>query len=206
LAQFGQQNFGGKSQLSGLAMSRLYISGEGSDPSRLNGKGTVDVPSGKIYSLPLLLDLLKFLGLRLPDRTLFEEAHAEFTLEGQTAKVSRLNLFGNVISLRGQGSMNFANPDAIGLNLDFNVDWARITQVLPQPLKDLEATVSNNLYKVKVRGTSKKPEFSQEPLPTLTGPIKDLLKNGSVSDAPRSPDPATMKPNDSKYRGVAPPR
>jgi hypothetical protein len=206
LAEFGRQNFGDKSQLSGLAMARLYIAGTGSDPSRLTGKGSVDVPNGKIYSLPLLLDLLKFLGLRLPDRTLFEEAHADFTLEGQTAKISRLNLFGNVISLRGQGSMNFANPDAIGLNLDFNVDWARLAQIMPQPMKELGATVSNYLYKVKVRGTSKKPEFSQEPLPALTGPIKELFKSGSGADAPRTPDPAAMKPNDSKYRGAAPPR
>jgi hypothetical protein len=206
LAEFGQQNFGSTSQLSGLAMGRLYLTGEGSEPSRLNGKGSVDVPNGKIYSLPLLLDLLKFLGLRLPDRTLFEEAHADFTLEGQTAKISRLNLFGNVISLRGQGSMNFANPDAIGLNLDFNVDWARVAQVLPPTFKELGATVSNYLYKVKVRGTSKKPEFSQEPLPMLTGPIKDLIKSSSGSDAPRTPNPAAMNPNDSRYRGMAPPR
>jgi hypothetical protein len=102
--------------------------------------------------------------------------------------------------------MNFANPDAIGLNLDFNVDWARLAQIMPQPMKELGATVSNYLYKVKVRGTSKKPEFSQEPLPTLTGPIKDLLKRGSGTDGQRAPDPAAMKPNDSKYRGAAPPR
>ncbi|HEY1860139.1 MAG TPA: hypothetical protein VGG61_07285, partial [Gemmataceae bacterium] len=206
LAEFGRQNLGATSKLSGQAMARLYITGEGSDPGRLNGKGSVDVPNGKIYSLPLLLDLLKFLGLRLPDRTLFEEAHADFTLEGRTAKISRLNLFGNVISLRGQGSMDFANPDAIGLNLDFNVDWARIAQVLPPTFKEVGATVSNYLYKVKVRGTSKKPEFSQEPLPMLTGPIKDLIKGSSGSDAPRTPDPAAMKSSDSQFRGMAPPR
>jgi hypothetical protein len=31
----------------------------------LNGGGTIDVPSGKMYNLPVLLDLLKVLGLTL---------------------------------------------------------------------------------------------------------------------------------------------
>jgi hypothetical protein len=189
--------------MSGLAVARLYLAGEGSDRSRLSGNGSIDVPNGKMYSLPLLLDLLKFLGLRLPDRTLFEEAHAEFKLEGQTAKIKDLKLFGNVISLRGKGSIDFSNPDAFGLNLDFNVDWARIGQVLPQPLKNLESMVSDNLYMVRMRGTTKKPEFSQVPLPTLTGPIKEFLNNNKPgAGGSRAPEPWLVKPGDAKYRGM----
>jgi len=157
-----------------------------------------------MYSLPLLLDLLKFLGLRLPDRTLFEEAHARFELKGQTAEFSKLEMFGNVISLRGKGNMDFSNPDAFGLNLDFNVDWARIGQVLPQPLKNLESTVSDNLYMVRMRGTTKKPEFSQVPFPTLTGPIKEILNNDKPGKGTSRPGPWFAKPDDPKYRGMAP--
>jgi hypothetical protein len=204
LQEFGKQNFGPKSEMSGSAVARLYLAGEGSDPSRLTGNGSIDVPNGKMYSLPLLLDLLKFLGLRLPDRTLFEEAHAEFKLEGQTAKIKDLKLFGNVISLRGKGSIDFTNPDASGLNLDFNVDWARIGQVLPQPLKSFESTLSDNLYMVRMRGTTKKPEFSQVPLPTLTGPIKEFLNNNKPnSGSSRASEPWFTKPGDTKYRGVS---
>jgi hypothetical protein len=205
LLEFGRQNFGEKSEMSGLAVARLYLAGEGSDPSRLKGNGSIDVPNGKMYSLPLLLDLLKFLGLRLPDRTLFEEAHARFELKGQTAEFSKLEMFGNVISLRGKGSMDFSNADAFGLNLDFNVDWARIGQVLPQPLKNLESTVSDNLYMVRMRGTTAKPEFSQVPFPTLTGPIKEILNNNKPgTEKSRMPEPWFARPGDSKYRGMAP--
>ena len=54
------------------------------------------VPSGKLARLPLLLDLLKWLGLRLPDRTAFEQAHADFRIEGPTTHGVRgiVNLFG----------------------------------------------------------------------------------------------------------------
>jgi len=91
------------------------------------------------------------------------------------------------------------------LNLDFNVDWARIGQVLPQPLKNLESTVSDNLYMVRMRGTTAKPEFSQVPFPTLTGPIKEILNNNKPgTEKSRMPEPWFARPGDSKYRGMAP--
>jgi hypothetical protein len=202
LEEFGRQNLGPNSQLSGLAVGQLYLAGEGTDPSRLSGNGTIDVPNGKLYNLPKLVDLLKFLDLRFPDRTLFEEAHVQFAIEGQKANVKKLDLIGNVISLHGKGDVDYTNPDAIGLGIDFNVDWARINQVLPQPLKTVETAVSTNLYKVKVRGTAKKPEFSQEPLPGLAGPLKELLQ-GPKSNPPKpSPDPNVMNPKDATFRGA----
>jgi len=53
----------------------------------------VDVPNGKMYRLPLLLDLLKWLGLRLPDRTAFEQAHVTFAIDGDRAQINQLDLF-----------------------------------------------------------------------------------------------------------------
>ena len=82
LEQFGQRNLGSKAELSGLATAGLHLIGEGNEPGGLKGNGVVDVPNGKMYRLPLLLDLLKWLGLRLPDRTAFEQAHVTFAIDG----------------------------------------------------------------------------------------------------------------------------
>jgi hypothetical protein len=122
LEEFARQNPGLKSELSGEATAQLYLSGRGENPDELKGNGRIDVPKGKIENLPPLVNLLKFLALRLPDRTAFEEAHAEFEIQGQRARVMRLDLFGNAISLRGQGDLRLDGGD---LNLDFNADWAR---------------------------------------------------------------------------------
>ena len=40
--------------------------------------------------LPLLLDVIKAFGLRMPDRTAFEEAHALFAIEGPQVRISKL--------------------------------------------------------------------------------------------------------------------
>src|SRR5206468_1405488 len=60
---------GPNAQQSGLVNAHLYLIGQGSDLRGLRGSGSIDVPSGKMQNLPLLLDLLKFLSFRLPDRT-----------------------------------------------------------------------------------------------------------------------------------------
>ncbi len=66
LGQFGRHNLGAHSQMSGAVMTRLHLTGQGTGIDTLDGHGSIDVPSGRLYNLPLLLDLLKFLGLRGP--------------------------------------------------------------------------------------------------------------------------------------------
>src|SRR5262249_46410679 len=150
LEEFGYHNLGPDSQVQGLASAHLYLAGQGLDCSQLQGSGTVEVPSGKMYNLPVLLDLLKVIGLRVPDRTAFEEAPAALDTKGGGVHATRLELFGNAISLRGQGEMNLDGSD---INLDFNADWGRITQVLPPGINQIPPAISDQLLKVKMRGS-----------------------------------------------------
>src|SRR5207249_1047999 len=91
LEEFGRHNrLGPNTQLSGQATARLYLRGHGTELAGLEGQGSIDVPNGRIYNLPVLLDLLKVLNLRPPDRTAFEEAHASFGIRGQRVHVNRL--------------------------------------------------------------------------------------------------------------------
>jgi hypothetical protein len=173
LEEFGKHNLPGAGQLSGLASARVYLQGEGADLRQLSGKGTIDVPQGQIYQLPLLLDLLKFLGLRMPDGTAFEEAHASFSIRGERVEVRRLDLFGNSISLRGQGELNLDGTD---LNLDFYAVWARIVQILPPLVKEMPPALSKHLLKIKMRGRIGDVKLTKEPVPVLVEPVKELVE------------------------------
>ncbi len=175
LEEFARHNFQGKAEapeMNGLAVARLYLRGEGPELAGLRGSGRLDVPSGKMANLPPVVDLLKFLGLRLPDRTAFEEAHAAFDIDGARAHVRRLELFGNAISLRGQGDVNLDGSD---IALDLNADWARLGQVLPPGLRAIPREISNQLFKVEVRGRLDDLRFNKQPLPLLTDPLRRLL-------------------------------
>lgn len=175
LEDFGRHNFGDKAELSGLANARLYLTGEGDDLNGLKGKGTLDVPRGKMLNLPLLLDLLKFLGLRFPDRTAFEEAHAAFAIDGPRLVIDKLDLFGNAISLRGKGDMRLDGKD---LDLDLNADWGRVNQLLPPGLKKVQAEISDQLLRIKMQGEVGKVKFTNEPMPILVDPVKRVLQAG----------------------------
>lgn len=185
LEEFGKHNLG-NAQLSGQLMARLYLSGRGTDINGLEGRGTIDVPNGQMYNLPLLLDLLKVLGLRPPDRTAFEEAHASFEIAGPRVHVRRLELYGSAISLSGQGEMNLDGSD---LQLDFYAVWGRLVQWLPPVLKEIPPTIGQFLLKVKMRGKVGDVQFTKEPVPVLVEPVEKLLRrlgngNGGAARTP----------------------
>lgn len=188
LEEFGRHNLGPGAELQGLAAARLYLTGQGADIHDLKGSGSIDVPQGKMYNLPLLLDLLKVLGLRLPDRTAFEEAHATFTIEGPVVHISRLDLLGNAISLRGQGRMDLYGND---IDLDFHADWARLNQMLPPVIDKIPTTISNQLLRINMRGRIGDVRCTKEPVPLLMDPIKKVIKGPSKGGRP-PPKPATV--------------
>ncbi len=173
LEEFGRHNMGNGTQLSGLANARLHLNGQGGELDDLAGNGTVEVPNGRLGSLPLLLDLLKFLGLRLPDGTAFEEAYANFSLRGRRVAISRLDLYGNSISLRGSGEMNLDGTD---VNLNFYGVWARVIQYLPPIIKDVPPLISQQLLKIQMRGRMNAVQITAEPVPGLVDPLKGFLE------------------------------
>jgi hypothetical protein len=195
LEQFGRLNLGKDANLSGLATARLHLQGQGSDISELTGRGSIDVPNGRLYNLPPILDLLKFLSIRLPDGTAFEEAQADFTIQGNRVGISRLDLIGNSISLRGQGEMNLDGSD---LNIDFYAVWARVTQMLPPIIKGPLHDMSKYLLKIQMRGRMGDVRFHKEPVPAVVEPLKGLLERmgnmGKGKDAANKELPATSRP------------
>lgn len=173
LEQFGKYNqLGSDAQLQGPARASLYLNGEGADLSGLRGNGSIEVAHGKLYRLPLLLDLLKAFGLRLPDRTAFEQARMLFGIEGPQMRIHRLDLLGNAISLRGQGTLDV---DGSNLNLDFSADWGHLPQVLPPGISDLYQAVSDQVFKIKLRGKITSPRFEKELAPGVVEPIKKVF-------------------------------
>jgi AsmA-like C-terminal region len=171
LEEFGEKN-GVGGRLEGRATAQLYLSGHGTGLDELTGRGGVDVPTGKLYDLPIALELLKAISLRLPDGAAFDEAHAAFKIEGRRLKVERLDLLGSAVSLGGHGGLNL---DGTGVDLDFCAVWARIVQVLPVSWRDVPPWVSQQILKIRMGGSLSDPTFAPEPVPFLTEPVKRLL-------------------------------
>ena len=178
LEEFGRNNhLGADARLEGQASARVYLRGQGTDLDGLDGEGSFDVPSGKMYRLPLLLDLMKFLNLRLPDGTAFDEAHARFTVHGPRVEITRLDLLGSAISFGGKGTVNLESND---INMDLYAVWARAVQISPRIIKEFWPELGKFLLKIKMSGRiGEAPRFEKEPVPVLVEPIKVLLQHMS---------------------------
>jgi hypothetical protein len=181
VAEFGRHNLGPKSQISGAASARIYLKGLGSGLDSLEGSGSIDLPKGHLYNLPLLLDLLKFLGLNWPDRTFFEEFHTAFGIQGSKVTVQRIDLLGNPVSLSGKGEFDLNSKD---VKLDVYPMWGRVKELLPPVVRPVPAVFSKNLLTVEVRGkVSSNPKdlkFHMKPMPVIVDPLL-LLRDRVIS-------------------------
>jgi hypothetical protein len=170
--EFARLNFDQPDDVSGKATVRLYLDGKGSETENLKGKGILEVPNAKLYNLPPFVGLLKFLGLRLPDRTAFDEAYAAFDIGGGRLQFTQLKALGDAFSLEGKGDMKLDGTD---LDMEFNVGWARMAQALPG-FNYFQTALSKQLFKLKVRGEVGKVSYTKEPIPVILDPLKGLLK------------------------------
>jgi hypothetical protein len=171
-------HIGENAHMSGLAKAELYLTGNGYGMDELGGNGNVHVPDGKMYNLPLVLDLLKVItALHVPDGTAFEEAHAEFKIQGKRVQVQRLDLLGSAISLGGKGEVNL---DGSNLTMDFYAVWGHITQILPPGLREIPPWLSKNLMLLHARGKLGGPYVVRpEPLPTVVDPVRQLMEKAA---------------------------
>jgi hypothetical protein len=187
LEDFGRHNLGPGAKFNGLIGGRLHLTGKSSGVESLEGNGSLDMPQGgRLYNLPLVLDLLKFLGLRWPDQTLFEQAHAVYSIHGERVQFNQLDLFGNVISLHGQGDMKLDGSD---VRLDFIPVWGRIEQVLPPIWQNIPSAIGKNLLKIEVRGkVGEKNDlhFHKKPVPALVDPLMEMQERFSGKNGQKS--------------------
>jgi hypothetical protein len=176
---FGQHNLGtgpNKAQLHGPARASLFLTGVGEDLLTLKGEGRVDIPQGKLGQLPILLDLLKAFGLRMPDRTAFEQARLLFAIEGPRVLIRQLDLFGNAVSLHGQGAVDL---DGTNLDVDFTATFGRFSQLLPPGIEVIPQAISSQLFKIKMRGALGKEghlDFNQEWMPAMIDPLRRAVR------------------------------
>jgi len=170
LEPFARHNLGTAADMQGTAMAAIHLKGEGGELAGLKGQGRLDVPAGKLYKLPPLLDLVKAFGLRVPDGIAFEQAHAQFDIDGPQLHIQQMDLFGNAVSLRGHGTVNL---DGSNLNMSFNADWARMNQLFPDEVTKFSRAVSDELLEIRMTGRIGDAKLARVFVPSLNVPAKN---------------------------------
>ena len=175
---------GSDADLKGIAQAQLLLFNK-PDPKTgrfvVEGSGKVDVPTGRMYNLPILLDLVKVLKLQTPDKTAFEQAHVVFRVQGDRIKVEQLDLIGKAICLGGSGELDTTGDY---VKFEFYTAWSQVLkQMRDTPVGDLTAFLSKNLFTIKMVRENGELKYKPEPVPLVTEPAKavlDRLKRGTA--------------------------
>lgn len=165
---------GSDADLKGIAQAQLQLYNRPDPTGQLiiEGKGGIDVPTGHMYNLPILLDLVKLLKFETPNKTAFEEAHALFRIQGDRVKVDQIDLIGRAVCLGGSGEF-----DTSGNYVKFDF-YTIISQVLAQlmntPVGDLTAFLSKNLLVYKLTRENGELKYRPVPVPVVSEPVREV--------------------------------
>jgi hypothetical protein len=168
---------GSDADLKGVAQAQLRLYSR-LDPKTgrfgTEGSGKIDVPTGRMYNLPVLLDLVKLTKFHTPDKTAFEEAHAAFRVQGDRVKVDQLDLIGKAVCLGGSGEMDTTGEY---VRFEFYTIWSVILkQMINTPVGDFSAFLSKNLFKIKLTRENGELKYRPEAVPLVTEPTKAVVE------------------------------
>jgi hypothetical protein len=168
---------GSDADLKGIAQAQLLVYNR-LDPKTgrlvVEGTGKVDVPTGRMYNLPIMLDLVKVFKLQTPDKTAFEQAHVVFRIQGDRLKVDQLDLIGKAICVGGSGELDLAGDY---VKFEFYTVWSQVLKQMGNtPVGDLTAFLSKNLFTIKMVRENGELKYKPEPVPLVTEPAKAVVE------------------------------
>jgi hypothetical protein len=183
LEEFARQTLGRRGQARGKVNASMNLKGQGNDLRNLKGKASLKVEQGaKLYDLPLVFELLNHLSSKLPQGTLFQDASAELTIDGERIGVRQLELVSEAITLRGQGDLRL---DGSQLNLEmYGLPWGRRIPLLPPIIDKIPPAVSKQLMKIRAKGSLTQVKIIPEPVPIMVEPLKEMFRH--MTDQPSS--------------------
>jgi len=172
-----QFKLGSASELRGLAQGSILLENV-PDPKTgklvTSGNGHVDVPQGRMYNLPVMLELVKVMKGQTPDGAAFEEAHAVFELKGDRLKVTQLDLLGSAVSLGGSGELDTTGQY---VKFEFYTIWSQtLKRWLSSPLGDVTGALSGSLFKIELSRENGKLTPKTHMLPVVTDPVRAVAE------------------------------
>lgn len=184
LGQFAKENLTGPQHLEGKVSASVELQGNSRGPRTFLGDGSVRLYDADVYELPAMVQLLKILSVRTPDKTAFTHSDIDFRIQGEHVLFDRINFNGDAISLLGRGQMNV---DA-QVNLTFRAVVGRGDWQLPV-LRNVLANTSEQIMQIHVEGTVDHPTIRREAFPGVNQALQQLqadLQNPSPPPAPQA--------------------
>lgn len=166
----GQQKAPSLNEVGGSANIAFRVGG-GETTESMRGEGIFQLRNANIYELPVVLSMLKMMKTRRRDRTAFDASNADFTIQGNSINISKIELLGDAISLVGKGTMTMDHE----VDLDFYTVAGRNRFHIPL-ISDLAKAGSQQILWLRVDGSLENPQVYSELLPGLNESVRQLFQ------------------------------
>lgn len=187
LSRLATEGLPGRQNLQGKVSADVELQGSGQGTHDLAGSGNIRLREADIYELPLIVQLLKVLRVRLPDKTAFTQSNMYFRIDGEHLYFDKLDLLGDALSLYGKGEMNFNKE----IDLTFHSMMGRNELAMPI-LRNIVGEASQQIMQVHVRGTLENPQIINQPFPVVNQALQQL--QADLTPPTGQPPAAGMNP------------
>ncbi len=169
LASFSRDQLAGKQHLNGRVSAGLVLSGRGAGLHAMEGYGELGLRDADIYELPLMVQLLSILSIRLPDNTGFTNSDATFRIAGEHVYLDRIEFAGDAISLLGAGQLNLNGDIQATLSaIVGRSDWQWPV------FKNMMGQASQQIMQIHVDGNLTSPNIHREAFPGINQVLEQL--------------------------------
>jgi hypothetical protein len=157
--------------LSGRLTASLALAGEWSAPNSRRGRGNVDVEGKEMYRIPLVLGLLQITNLALPLTSPFNQATANYSVDGQRVTFEGISLRSKGMLMQGRGYLDFGTKKVRMTFTTDNPNWPKLPI-----LGDLVQGAKHELLQIQVRGSLEEPKVSAAAGSTFITTVDEVLR------------------------------
>lgn len=156
--------------LIGKVNGLVNLSGTKQGKHTWRGDGQVRLFDADIYELPVMVNMLKLLSVRDPNRTAFTKSNIDFRVQGDDLELKRIDFTGDAISLKGRGRMTATRE----IDLKFYPQLGRDDAVIPL-FRPINAEAGRQFLLVEVTGTLDRPQVTKQAFPRIDASLQQIF-------------------------------
>jgi hypothetical protein len=191
LESYARQHLPDQPNMKGVVNSWIFVTGDGDSPDRLTGKGQLQINPAALYEVPVVLEMfnaLSKLNFAVPNRSAFDYALMSFEIHDQAFWFDPIDLVGDVLALRGRGSVGFGGD--VVLDFFSRPNRPRTPRI---PLTGILMNSATQWVNVQVRGTIDRPQTRVGSKMQLDASMRQFL--GGFEPRPGGPVPELTIPS-----------
>ncbi|MCC5829886.1 MAG: hypothetical protein JJU36_10615 [Phycisphaeraceae bacterium] len=155
----------------GIVSAGLTIRGTIGKPDAYTGRGLIQVRDGRLFEFPLFTNVLRVLNFQLPAGSTFDQASAQFIVDGSRLVFEDIRFKADSLEMRGRGTMAFEDRR---LDLLFHSRNPGNGDS-PGPFAEIFRKLRSEIVSVEVTGPLPNPEARIESLRATRETLQEIF-------------------------------